>query len=314
MKKERIRQIVFWTSVSVSVLMILLICVEVYKGIKASRDFDDLREIVNNATTTESVSMEESAESTCEPVTEPQATTDGSEETTAPALQETTTTIEETTTQREILDRYKEIHELNNHVVGWIKIEGTVIDYPALEVEGDNDYYLKKDFYGNESKYGQIIFDYRCDYETPSTNIILHGHHMADGTMFGGLMKYKKKSYYKEHKYIQFDTLYEEGEYEIFAVFKSKVYNNVDDVFKYYNFINAESEEEFNEYVKNVKEMSLYDTGVTPVYGDELLALSTCEYSQENGRLVVAARKIKKAETEESTSVTETQEQIKSAN
>lgn len=300
MKKERIRQIVFWTSVTISVLMVILICAEVYKGIRASRDFDDLREIVNNATADETSDEEVSKEPTCEPVTEPDTTTEEAEEASSSEPETEYTTEEETTVVKEILSQYRELHEINNHMVGWLKIEGTVIDYPVLEVEGDNDYYLKKDFYGNESKWGQIIFDYRCDYETPSTNIILHGHHMADGTMFGGLKKYLKKSYYKEHKYIQFDTLYEEGEYEIFAVFKSKVYNNVDEVFKYYNFINAYTEEEFNEYIRNVKELALYDTGITPVYGDELLALSTCEYSQENGRLVVVARKIKKAETEES--------------
>ncbi len=294
MKKEYIRRIVFWTSVCVSVLMVVLICIELYQNVKAANDFEDLRGLVNN-TTTESSTVEDSPEQTTpEPTTEP--TTTPEPETTTPEPETTTPEPETTTEEREILEQYREVHELNNHMVGWIKIPGTVVDYPVLEVEGDNDYYLKKDFYGEYSKHGQIIFDYRCDYAKPSTNIILHGHHMGDGSMFACLMSYKKEKFYKNHRYIEFDTLYEEGKYEIFAVFLSRVYNNVDDVFKYYNFIDANSEEEFNEYIENVKALSLFDTGITPVYGDEIITLSTCDYTQkdtDNGRCVVVARRVK---------------------
>jgi len=148
------------------------------------------------------------------------------------------------------------------------------------------------DFYGNENRYGQIVLDYRCSIDPPTTNLILHGHHMKDGSMFGSLKKYKRKSYWKEHRYIHFDTIYEEGIYEIFAVFLSKVYYQNEDVFKYYNFVNAESEEEFNYFYENVKKLTNFSTGVVPKYGDSILTLSTCEYSQENGRLVVVARKL----------------------
>ena len=299
---------VFWTSICVTVVMLIIVAIEVGRSIKAENDFDDLRDLVNATTTS-------STEPTCEPATattttEPVTETTSGEQTDASTTEAvTTTTVEETTTERPILEKYKALHELNNHMVGWIKIENSPIDYPVLEVEGDNDYYLHKDFYGEYSKPGQIIFDYRCDAAGPSTNIILHGHQMGDNTMFGSLVHYKKKYWFNSHPRIQFDTIYEEGEYEVFAAFLSKVYNTNDDVFKYYNFINADTEEEFNYYIENVKAMALYDTGITPVFGDELLALSTCEYSQENGRLVVVARKIKPAEPEtvENETVTETQ-------
>ncbi len=297
MKKEYIRRIIFWTSVCVSVLMVVLICIELYQNVKAENDFEKLRDLVNKST------IESSTEPTTELVTEPPTTTTTPEPTTEPIKEsettpEPTTTPEpETTTEaREILEQYREIHELNNHMVGWIKIPGTVVDYPVLEVEGDNDFYLKKDFYGEYSRHGQIIFDYRCDYAKPSTNIILHGHHMADGSMFACLMSYKKEQFYRNHRYIEFDTLYEEGKYEVFAVFLSRVYNTGDDVFKYYNFIDANSEEEFNEYIENVKALALYDTGITPVYGDEIITLSTCDYTQkdtDNGRCVLVARRVK---------------------
>lgn len=290
MKKEKVRKIVFWTSICVTALMLIIIGVEVYNSVKAANEFDDLRDVVNRSTTEADIQPTYEP-ATTEPVSEPSTTETESvaDMTTEPV----TTTVEVTTEpEREVLPQYKELHELNNHMVGWIKIEDTPIDYPVLEVEGDNDYYLHKDFYGEYSKPGQIIFDYRCDYEKPSTNIILHGHRMTDKTMFGSLRDYSKKSYYEKHKYIQFDTIYEEGTYEIFAVFKSKVYNNIDVVFKYYNFIDADTKEEFDDYINNVKELALYDTGITPIFGDELLALSTCDYSRDNGRLVVVARKI----------------------
>lgn len=233
-KKEKIRKIVFWVSISVTVLMLVIIGIELGGNLKAAKTDDDIREIKNNAT-----SEALYTEPTCEPATTPAVTEPPIEETVAEeTTTEEATTEPETTTEevKEILPQYKELYEINNHMVGWIKIEDTPIDYPVLEVEGDNDYYLYKDFYGNYSKPGQIIFDYRCDFEKPSTNIILHGHRMSNKTMFGSLRDYAKKSYYKKHQYIKFDTIYEEGEYEIFAVFKSKVYNNVDEVFKYYNF------------------------------------------------------------------------------
>lgn len=292
MKKETIRKIVFWTSICITVLMVVLIAIDLIQNIKSQQDFEDLREIVNNATAT--TTTDAAIEPTAEPTTESPTETMPAETSATEVTTETeTTTIEETTTaKKEILVQYQELYEINNHLAGWLKIDGTVIDYPVLEVEGDNDYYLKRNFYGKTDKNGQLIFDFRCDFERPSTNIIIHGHRMSSGAMFGSLKNYKKKSYYEEHKYVQFDTLYDEGNYEIFAVFLSKHYNNVDDVFKYYNFIDAASEEEYNYFIENVKALSLYDTGITPVYGEELLTLSTCDYYTENGRLVVVARKL----------------------
>ena len=111
--------------------------------------------------------------------------------------------------------------------------------------------------------------------------------------MFAELLNYKEESYYKEHPTIRFTTLAEDKTYEIIAVFKSRVYYKSEkDVFRYYYFINAESEEEYNNYINESKKASLYDTGKTATYGEQLLTLSTCEYSQEDGRFVVVAKKV----------------------
>ncbi|MEL7608342.1 MAG: class B sortase [Bacillota bacterium] len=109
--------------------------------------------------------------------------------------------------------------------------------------------------------------------------------------MFGDLGKYEDSSYFQEHPVIRFDTLYERGEYEIVAVFLSQVYRKSDDVFKYYQFLEADTQVEFDAFVSNINALSLYDTGVDAKFGDTFITLSTCAYHTENGRLVVIARK-----------------------
>ena len=120
--------------------------------------------------------------------------------------------------------------------------------------------------------------------------VTIYGHHIKGGKMFGALEDYKSKSFYEEHKNIQFDTLTEQAEYEIVAVFKTVAYSS--EGFRYYDFVDAENEEDFNSYVGKCKELALYDTGVTAEYGDRLITLSTCEYSARNGRLVVVAKMV----------------------
>ncbi len=110
--------------------------------------------------------------------------------------------------------------------------------------------------------------------------------------MFSELLNYKSEEFYKQHPTIKFTTEQEDVEYEIIAVFLSRVYYKSEkNVFRYYYFVNAKNEEEYNNYVENAKEASLYDTGKTAKYGEQLLTLSTCEYSQEDGKFVVVARK-----------------------
>lgn len=110
--------------------------------------------------------------------------------------------------------------------------------------------------------------------------------------MFGDLEKYSSESYYKKHSIIQFDTIYEKGTYQVMYVFRAKVLKENEIAFKYYQFIDANSAEEFDSYMREMKEMSLYDTGVSAQYGEELLTLSTCDHSQTDGRFVVVAKRV----------------------
>lgn len=192
----------------------------------------------------------------------------------------------------EVLDEYKTLYQKNKKLIGWLKIDDTIIDYPVMQTD-NNEYYLTYNFNQEYDKNGSIFMDYNCSVYPRSTNLIIYGHHMKSGQMFGQLQKYAKESYGKEHNIIQFDSIYEKGIYEVMYVFRSKVFNEDDFVFKYYQFIDANSEDEFNSYMKEMEEMSLYDTGVTASYGDSLLTLSTCDNSQSDGRFAVVAKKIR---------------------
>lgn len=193
----------------------------------------------------------------------------------------------------EILDEYKKLFNMNKKLIGWLKIDDTNIDYPVMQTS-DNVYYLTHNINQEEDRNGALFMDAGCDVINGSTNYIIYGHNMRSGNMFGKLSKYKKESYYQEHKYITFDTIYEKGTYEVMFAFESKVYKEDDVAFKYYQFIDANSEVEFNSYMAEMASWSLYDTGVTAQYGDQLLTLSTCDKTvTENGRFVVVAKRIK---------------------
>lgn len=196
----------------------------------------------------------------------------------------------------QMLERYTEMYEINQDLAGWLAIEGMKIDYPVMQCEDDN-YYLHHDFYGEDSKYGCLYVKERADFDA-GTNFIIYGHNMKDGSMFGDLDLYLKEEFYKEHPAISFGTLYEERTYDIIAVFRSQIYDADDDVFKYYQFYEADTQEEFEDFYGNIKELSLYDTGVEAAFGDTFLTLSTCAYHVQDGRLVVVAKRREGSGTE----------------
>jgi len=186
-----------------------------------------------------------------------------------------------------VLPRYRKLYEMNDHMVGWIKIDGTDISYPVMQTPEQKDYYLHRNFDREPSSHGCIYVREECDLLRPSDNVVIYGHRMKDGTMFEDLVQFERKSFWEEHSEIRFDTIYEPHTYEIFAVFKTTA--SIGEGFEYHNFLEAATEEDFDWFVRKCKSLSLYDTGITPQYGDKLISLSTCEYSQVNGRLVVVA-------------------------
>lgn len=185
-------------------------------------------------------------------------------------------------------NKYAELYAQNSDFIGWIRIDGTSIDYPVMQSKDDPDFYLKHNFSKEYSRFGIPYMQENCGFS--SDNIIIYGHNIKSKSMFNELTEYKDKDFYTAHKYITFDTLEEQRTYKVIAAFKTVAYS--DSGFKYYAFVNANTEEEFDDYVAKCKALSFYDTGVTAEYGDKLLTLSTCEYSQKNGRLAVVSKLI----------------------
>ena len=227
------------------------------------------------------------------PATTAEATTE------APTEEETTEpTTEPQATYAEGRD-YKAFYEKNPNedFVGWLRIDGTKVDYPVVQSSVDNaHYYLYRDYNKKNSTPGTIYAREQCDVFTPSDNVTLYGHTMKDGSMFAYLHNYTAKATWDRNSLIFFDTFnpktgdVEYHTYKIFAVFKTSA--NIGEGFSYHKFENAATKQDFDDFVSTCKSLAFYDTGVTPQYGDKLLCLSTCEYTLDNGRLVVAAVRI----------------------
>ena len=196
-----------------------------------------------------------------------------------------------------VANPYAESYLANEDMAAWLVIPGTNIDYPVMWTPKDENFYLYKDFNGNKNSNGCLILDTDSCVDPLTTNLIIHGHNMKSGAMFGNLTDYEDPDYYEEHKQIILHTEECERNYEVIAVFRSQVFKKTDNVFKFYKFFQADTEAEFQDFYTNIKEMSLYDTGVTAEFGDRFITLSTCVYHVENGRFVVVAKEVEKGDT-----------------
>lgn len=187
--------------------------------------------------------------------------------------------------------KFAALRDKNSDFIGWISIDGTNLDFPVMYAPTNKDFYLRHDFNKEYSIYGVPYLDEKTTLgaNAESDNLIIYGHNMKTGTIFGCLTGYKKADYYQQHPYIEFDTVYGDAQYEVFAAFAIDVVN--DTSFVYNQYVDMD-EESYNAYVEEVCRRSDVDTGIRPAYGEQLLTLSTCEYSTDNGRFVVVARRV----------------------
>lgn len=187
--------------------------------------------------------------------------------------------------------KFAALRDQNSDFIGWISIEDTKLDFPVMYAPNNKDFYLRHDFNKEYSVYGVPYLDEKTTLgaNDQSENLVIYGHNMKTGTIFGCLTGYKEASYYRQHPYVQFDTVYGDGTYEVFAAFSIDV--AADTSFVYNQYVDMD-EETYNAYVEEVISRSDVDTGIRPVYGEQLLTLSTCEYSSDNGRYVVVARRV----------------------
>ena len=193
-----------------------------------------------------------------------------------------------------ILPEYQEIYKMNPDLVGWLTIPGINLDMPVVQSE-DSEYYLEHDFFGEKNANGQIILDTLCDPYTPSYNLVISGHNMRSGKMFGNLANYSSKSFWQSHKLLEFDTLMERKLYVVMAAFYSADYDVDEEGFRY----NADIEYaiDLKTWLREVEENQLYNTEIDAEFGDEFLTLTTCNYSRrKDGRFVVICRKVRDGE------------------
>lgn len=204
-------------------------------------------------------------------------------------------TQQEIASQSSVQPTSRNLYLENSDMVGWIRIDGTDIDYPVVQRADAPNYYLKHDFEKNYTDYGCPFMQANCDALRPSDNLIIYGHNMKDGSMFADLAKYRSKDFWQTHKTVWFDTELGSSAYEIFAVIHTTVQADAADAFLFYRFVDAAASEDFAAYVSACKARAPYDTGISAEYGDKLLTLSTCDNITDNGRWLVIA---KQTETE----------------
>lgn len=188
--------------------------------------------------------------------------------------------------------------DINSDIRGWIKINNTPIDYPVLKSSEDEpDYYLYRNYKKEKTKFGSIFIDSRSKDDISSKNIILHGHHMNDGSMFAGLLKFTDINFYKLTPLISFDTIFESASWKVVSVFRVNTLPEHGPIFNYLrgSFYNKE---DFMVFVKELLERSLINIPVDINSDDRLLTLSTCSYEFKDFRTVVVARKVREGEDE----------------
>lgn len=260
------RKVIYSALIVIFLFVALLSSLVIYQHFKDSEEQANIYEDLANLVSQKETKQQEPAENSTSDPAEPQAPI--------------------------ILPEYMEIYEQNHDMVGWISIADTRINYPVMQSPEDPNFYLKHSFDKRSSNHGCPYVNAHCDVDKPSDNLVIYGHRMKDGSMFADLEKFTSKSFWETHKTITFNTLTQRQTYEVVAVFKVATGTGAASEFKYYAFTDANTPEEFNTYISSVKSKALYDTGITAAYGDKLLTLSTCEYSNYNGRLVIVAKRI----------------------
>ena len=178
-----------------------------------------------------------------------------------------------------------ELKNINNDVMGWVRVDGTSINYPFVQTT-DNDYYIDHDIYKNYNNSGSIFGDYRNNWNLETKNIILYGHHLINGSMFGSISKMFTSDWQKNSNHLittkTFDKTYT---WEVFSVYETSIEST-------YLKNEFKDDNEYNEFITKLKNKSNYDYKVDMTRTTNIITLSTCN-NTNTGRLVVHARLIK---------------------
>lgn len=232
------------------------------------------------------ISGKESAAPTV-PTMEPASVPTTAAPTTLPAE-----TTEPTEPAPQMLENMAELYAQNPDIVGWIRMEDTLLDYAVMHTPEDEEKYLRTSFDGHFSIAGVPFIDKDCSVDPESDNLIIYGHNMGNGTAFASMNYYGDVKYWEKHPTVYYSTLYEERTYEVFSAFLDHVYFYYEDVFKFYEFVDYEDEEDFARIMEILKDKAMYDTGVEPEYGDKFITMVTCSSHEADGRFVVVLRQV----------------------
>lgn len=241
---------------------------------------------------------EPAAQATAEPSVAPEAGEQADVTDTADAEPTPTAALEvvKNTIYRQVggtpLAEMEALYGENSDLVAWLNIPD-VLDLPV--VYRDNSYYLTHDFYGEQNTSGTIFLDVGHPYRERTQNLLLHGHNMKDGTMFGRLVQYERDiSYLKNHPFITLSSLWNKEQYAIFAVLRVSLDTKSELYFNYYTHSTFSSDEEFTSYIRQLQLRSIYAIPMDVQPSDALLTLSTC---LDDDRLVIVARRLRDGET-----------------
>ncbi len=185
------------------------------------------------------------------------------------------------TDEKEEAQNSPQLSGINPDYVFWLEIPETSVDYPV--VYRDNEYYLRRDFYGDKNKHGTIFLDVNC--ELDGTFLLLHGHNMKDGTMFGGLREFKKKDFRSKHTELLIGYEQKEVEFKIVAGVLVDLYDSNRFVFEKL----PGSDQEAEDYFANLKKYAFWCEPFEWESGKRVVLLSTCDYETEEQRLVIFA-------------------------
>lgn len=190
--------------------------------------------------------------------------------------------------ERKVRQQFIDLQEINEDIVGWISIEDTKINYPILQTN-DNIHYLDRNYKEEYTPAGSIFMDYRNDVSEYDPNVVVYGHRMRDNSMFNSLTYFLEEDFFNNHGTIQFDTMYESYDAEVFAA-----YNTTTD----FDYIQTDFQlgTDFLTLVHQMKQKSKFQKDIDIGMDDQIITLSTCDYmlDPDKGRLVVHAKLVKR--------------------
>lgn len=196
-------------------------------------------------------------------------------------------------------EQFYELYERNSDLIGWIYVNEN-IDYPIVWLDEDNDFYMNHDYDKNVSDSGWIFLDKRNAHDMSDDHLLIYGHNMRVGTMFGELDRYRELDYIREHPIIELQSIYDEEprKYVIFALFDASMNKSHSTYIKITRF-NFETPEEKQDYIDAICSRSFFDLPCDAMHTDRLVTLVTCSYSYSNGRFLVVARELREDENAE---------------